>query len=87
MLIGVKCIVELFVGDALQNGCKILASLLFSYLYLLLSTRVKFYNHFESVNSATFGKFSLIITCDPSIYTMDHPKFIASSHKEESVCA
>ena len=74
-------------GDALQNGCKFLASLFFSYLYLLLSTRVKLYNHFESVNSATFGNFSLIIACDPSIYTMDHPKFIASNHKEESVCA
>ena len=25
-----------------------------------------------------------IITCDPSVYTMDHPKFIASNQKEES---
>ena len=26
-----------------------------------------------------------IITCDPSVYTMDHPKFIASNQKEESI--
>ena len=27
-----------------------------------------------------------IITCDPSIYTMDHPKSIVSNQKEEPVC-
>ena len=26
-----------------------------------------------------------IITCDPSIYTLDHPKFIVSNQKEESI--
>ena len=26
-----------------------------------------------------------IITCDPSIYTMDHPKFIVSNQVEESI--
>ena len=26
-----------------------------------------------------------IITCDPSVFTMDHPKFIASNQKEESI--
>ena len=26
------------------------------------------------------------ITCDPSIYTMDHPKFMVSNQKEESIC-
>ena len=26
-----------------------------------------------------------IITCDPSIYTMDHPKFIVSNQMEESI--
>ena len=26
-----------------------------------------------------------IITCDPLIYTMDHPKFIVSHQKEESI--
>ena len=25
------------------------------------------------------------ITCNPSIYTMDHPKFIVSNQKEESI--
>ena len=28
-----------------------------------------------------------IITCYPSIYTMEHPKFIVSNHKEESISA
>ena len=28
-----------------------------------------------------------IITCDPWIYTMDHPKFIVSNQKEESISA
>ena len=27
-----------------------------------------------------------IITCDPTIYTMDHPKFIVSNQKEEPIC-
>ena len=32
----------------------------------------------------TYTHFYLeIITCDPSIYTMDHPKFIVSNQKEE----
>ena len=26
-----------------------------------------------------------IITCDPSVYTMDHPKFIVSNQKDESI--
>ena len=26
-----------------------------------------------------------IITCDTSVYTMDHPKFIVSNQKEESI--
>ena len=26
-----------------------------------------------------------IITCDPSLYTMDHPKFNLSNQKEESI--
>ena len=26
-----------------------------------------------------------IMTCDPLIFTMDHPKFIVSSQKEESI--
>ena len=26
-----------------------------------------------------------IIACEPSIYTMDHPKFIVSNQKEESI--
>ena len=26
-----------------------------------------------------------IITCDPSIYTMNHPKFIVSNQKEEFI--
>ena len=29
--------------------------------------------------------FLEIITCDPSIYTMEHPKFIVSNQKEESI--
>ena len=29
--------------------------------------------------------FSKIITCDPSIYTMDHPAFIVCSFTENSV--
>ena len=28
-----------------------------------------------------------IITCDPSIFTMAHPKFIVSNQKEESIRA
>ena len=28
-----------------------------------------------------------IITCNPSIYTMDHPKFIVSNQKEELISA
>ena len=28
-----------------------------------------------------------IKTCDPSIHTMDHPKFIVSNQKEESISA
>ena len=28
-----------------------------------------------------------IITCDQSIYTLDHPKFIVSNQKEESIYA
>ena len=28
-----------------------------------------------------------IITYDPSVYTMDHPKFIASNQKEEFIRA
>ena len=33
-------------------------------------------------------RFSLILrtkACDPSIYTMDHPMFIVSNQKEESI--
>ena len=26
-----------------------------------------------------------IISCDPSMYIMDHPKINASNHKEESI--
>ena len=29
--------------------------------------------------------YAEIITRDPSVYTMDHPKFIASNQKEESI--
>ena len=29
--------------------------------------------------------FFKIITCNPSIYTLDHPKFIVSNEKEESI--
>ena len=29
--------------------------------------------------------FFEIITCNPSIYTLDHPKFIESYKKEESI--
>ena len=28
-----------------------------------------------------------IITFDPSVYTMDYPKFIVSNHEEESISA
>ena len=28
-----------------------------------------------------------IITCDPSYYTMDHPRFNAKNQKEESISA
>ena len=31
--------------------------------------------------------FYKILTCDPSIYTMDHPKFILSNWKEEPIRA
>ena len=31
--------------------------------------------------------FHKILTCVPSIYTMDHPKFIVSNQKEESIRA
>ena len=27
-----------------------------------------------------------IITCDPSVYTIDHPKFIISNQNESSTC-
>ena len=31
--------------------------------------------------------FYKIVTCDPSIYTMEHPKLIASNQKEASIRA
>ena len=34
-----------------------------------------------------YNFYLVIITCDPSIYTMDHPKFIVSNQKEESISA
>ena len=32
-------------------------------------------------------KYLEFLTCDPRIYKMDHPKFYASSQKEESISA
>ena len=38
---------------------------------------------FKERTTILFGN----ITCDPSIYTMGHPKFIISNQKEESISA
>ena len=37
--------------------------------------------------SSEIPYFLETITCDPSIYAMDHPKFIISNQKEESISA
>ena len=37
-----------------------------------------------SSGSTLFAKKNYLITCDPLIYTMDHPKLILSKEKEES---
>ena len=39
----------------------------------------------SSEKEMQFVCFSKIITCDPSIYTMDHPAFIVSSFIENSI--
>ena len=47
--------------------------------YLLLKTKTIFEKEIQF--------YLEIIICDPSNYTMDHPKFIVSNQKKESISA
>ena len=41
----------------------------------------------NGLQSKKYNFFYKILTCGPSIYIMDHPKFIVSNQKEEPIRA